>query len=86
MRGDGNTETETDTKTNTNLNLNTNLNTGTYWWASLWLSASCCWSCWPYSQLRTGVVNRLPGIVSNRTPLAHVRHPCHGAYAMYFGI
>jgi hypothetical protein len=42
------------------------------WRASLWLSASCRWSCWPYSQPRTGVVNRYPGIVSDRTPLAHV--------------
>ena len=28
------------------------------WRASLWRSASCHWSCWPYSQPRTGVVNR----------------------------
>jgi hypothetical protein len=47
------------------------------WRASLWLSASCHWSCWPYSQPRTGVVNRLPGIVSDRTPLALV-HLVHG--------
>jgi len=42
------------------------------WMASLWLSASCQWSCWPYSQPRTGVVNRCPGIVSDRTPLARM--------------
>src|SRR5262249_32210430 len=41
------------------------------WWASLWVSTRRCWSGWPYSQDRTGVVNRLPGIrVSDRTPLA----------------
>lgn len=64
------------------------------WRASLWLSASCVWSCWSYSQPRTGLVNRLPGIVSNRTPLAHVPHiigGCQGApevsvTSLYFGV
>jgi hypothetical protein len=44
------------------------------WWASLRFSVGCCWICWSYSQPRTGVVNRLPGICdSDRTPLAR----CH---------
>ena len=30
----------------------------------------CRCSCWPYSQPRTGVVNGLLGIISDRTPLA----------------
>src|SRR5579864_4707573 len=41
------------------------------WWASLRRSVGCRWICWSYSQPRTGVVNRFPGIYdSNRTPLA----------------
>jgi len=45
------------------------------WWASLRLSVGCRRICWSYSQPRTGVVNRLPGICdSDRTPLAHVGH------------
>ena len=54
------------------------LGRGQKWRASLWLSASCRWSCWP-SQPRTGLANRCPGIVRDRTPLARVACWPHGA-------
>jgi len=40
------------------------------WRASRWLSTSRRWRCRP-SQPRIGLVNRLPGLWSDRTPLAH---------------
>jgi hypothetical protein len=46
------------------------LGKGKRWRASRRVWPGCRWSCWPYSQPRTGVVNRLPGIVSDRIPLA----------------
>jgi len=53
--------------------INPTPNIKTTWWASRWFSASRRWVCWPYSQPRTGVANRLPGIVSDRIPLARMR-------------
>jgi hypothetical protein len=51
--------------------INLNPNPNKIWRASLRVSTGRIWGSWPYSQPRTGVVNRLPGIVSDRTPLAH---------------
>ncbi len=57
---------------NPKININPNINTNPVkmWWASPRFSAGRNWGSWSYSQPRTGVVNRYPGIVSDRTPLA----------------
>ena len=57
---------------NPNIKTNPNINPSKIWWASLRLSVGCRWSCWFLAQPRTGVVNRYPGIDSNRTPLARM--------------
>jgi hypothetical protein len=42
----------------------------TNWWASDRLSTGSHWKCWLYCHARNGVGNRLPGLGSNRIPLA----------------